>query len=439
MIVTCPNCAAKYKFPDDKIAPGGTKVKCSSCSHVFKVVPPAPAQAAPQPEPAAPPEPEPTPAPKPQPAAPETREPAPEAQVAPDTPDTPGGDAFDDLFGEEEPAAAGAAPDTARDEFDDLFADEPEPGANAAPASGGDEFDDLFADVAEEEAAAARKTDGDDLDSLFDDLSSGEEKPARESGDFGSLFDDEEGGDDLFAAESEPAAPAKDVFDDEPGSALEDGPGDADSGEDAGSGPKLDFGGADSVSLDAPKKTSGGSRKTAVVLAVVLALLVAGAFAVYHFQFYKMIPFLAGGDMKPEESAPSVAPEDKFKNLVFDAYRQYYVTNEKAGMLFVVEGKVTNNFQVPKERIAVEAKLYDAQGKELDSKRLVCGNSLSNFQLQVQSREEIEAALTSEVGILANNTFVRPGASVPFTFVFFNPPASVKEYALTFVDVSDPK
>ena len=42
MIVQCPNCETKYNFPDDKIGPGGRKVKCSKCEEVFKVQPPAP-------------------------------------------------------------------------------------------------------------------------------------------------------------------------------------------------------------------------------------------------------------------------------------------------------------------------------------------------------------------------------------------------------------
>jgi len=40
MKVSCPNCETKYNLPDDRIAPGGTKVKCSKCKHVFTVTPP---------------------------------------------------------------------------------------------------------------------------------------------------------------------------------------------------------------------------------------------------------------------------------------------------------------------------------------------------------------------------------------------------------------
>jgi len=40
MKVSCPNCETKYNLPDERIAAGGTKVKCSKCKHVFTVAPP---------------------------------------------------------------------------------------------------------------------------------------------------------------------------------------------------------------------------------------------------------------------------------------------------------------------------------------------------------------------------------------------------------------
>jgi predicted Zn finger-like uncharacterized protein len=80
MIVQCPNCSTKFKFPDDKIKPG-VKVRCSKCKNVFELGPGAqPGQSAPAPEPPAA---SPPPPPPPAPSAPPPPPPVPTAPAAP--------------------------------------------------------------------------------------------------------------------------------------------------------------------------------------------------------------------------------------------------------------------------------------------------------------------------------------------------------------------
>ncbi|MDH3999593.1 MAG: zinc-ribbon domain-containing protein, partial [Desulfuromonadales bacterium] len=42
MIVQCEACQTRFRLADEKIKPGGTKVRCSKCKQIFKVTPPAP-------------------------------------------------------------------------------------------------------------------------------------------------------------------------------------------------------------------------------------------------------------------------------------------------------------------------------------------------------------------------------------------------------------
>ena len=44
MIITCEQCQARFRMADEKLKPGGTKVRCSKCRHVFTVMPPEPAE-----------------------------------------------------------------------------------------------------------------------------------------------------------------------------------------------------------------------------------------------------------------------------------------------------------------------------------------------------------------------------------------------------------
>lgn len=39
MIVTCPNCTARYKVPESKISDRGAKITCPNCSHKFVIAP----------------------------------------------------------------------------------------------------------------------------------------------------------------------------------------------------------------------------------------------------------------------------------------------------------------------------------------------------------------------------------------------------------------
>jgi predicted Zn finger-like uncharacterized protein len=191
------------------------------------------------------------------------------------------------------------------------------------------------------------------------------------------------------------------------------------------------------ASLDAPKGGANSSKKKWMVLGILLAVLALAGAGLFIFKpWTKMsIPFLNSLSNKKEP----VDNADKVKDIALRNVRQYYIPNEKAGNIFVVEGKAVNNFATPKERIKVEISLFDEKGHVLVSKQLLCGNTLSQFQLQVQSEEEIGASLGSEVGILTSNTYLKTGMDTPFMAVFFKPPDAVKEFGVKVIDAQDPK
>jgi predicted Zn finger-like uncharacterized protein len=195
-------------------------------------------------------------------------------------------------------------------------------------------------------------------------------------------------------------------------------------------------GGAESTSLDKPAEAKS-SKKKWIILGAVLALLALGGAGLFIFKpWTKMnIPFLSALTGKPKTADNA----DKVKDIALRNVRQYYIPNEKAGQIFVVEGKAVNNFATAKERIKVEVSLFDEKGNVLLSKQLLCGNTLSQFQLQVQSEEEINSSLSSEVGILTSNTFLKTGMDTPFMVIFFKPPDTVKEFGVKVIDALDPK
>jgi predicted Zn finger-like uncharacterized protein len=332
MIVTCPNCASRFRLPDDRIGPDGVKLRCGKCKHVFRQEPPAPPTSA-------------------------------------------------DLRDFDYPDDLDAAPG-ARD------AASPTPDAPAR---------------------AARPQEDQTSDQ-----------------DPGSLFESE-------------------TYEDEDG---------AEKGQ-------TDFNLDNIADIDITGKTGKGAsakdtkRRSLIVAVSLFCVVVVTLAAAYFFGLF--------GSREPEKPAPPVteqaAPAEpgkegekpaaeaakekpdesaKVKDIVLQNVRQYYVTNEKAGQLFVIEGKAVNNFKAQKEMIKLEAALFDEKGGVLTSKDILSGNTVSLFQLQVMTKQELESALTSQVGVLTNNTNLAPGAETPFMIVFFDPPEAVKEFGVKVVDAKDP-
>ncbi|BBD07864.1 DUF3426 domain-containing protein [Desulfovibrio ferrophilus] len=231
----------------------------------------------------------------------------------------------------------------------------------------------------------------------------------------------------------------EDVSDEDLGSALDDAFSDDESDDEEPEDSDDDGAGGLGFDLDvAPKKSKkdlGGKGKLIGMIAagVLLLLLLAGG-GLYFFA-----PGVIG--MAPEEQETQAEDPmlmaEQVKNIYLEGIRQYYVDNDKTGRVFVVEGKAVNQFDKPKELIEVEANLYDASDAVLDSVRLKCGNTLSLFQLQVLSRDEIEAALSDEAGIGANNVNLQNGQQVPFMIVFFDPADTVAEFNVSVVAAQD--
>ncbi|WP_297047205.1 zinc-ribbon and DUF3426 domain-containing protein [uncultured Desulfovibrio sp.] len=161
-------------------------------------------------------------------------------------------------------------------------------------------------------------------------------------------------------------------------------------------------------------------------LALLLVLVLAGAGAGGYFSFFA------------RETPPSEADiAKKVELLTMRNVRQYNVLNEKVGKVFVIEGRVVNEFPDPKELISLEGAIYDKDKKPLAVKKQLAGTQLSLFQLQVLSEKEMESFLNNKVEILTNNTNVLPGAEVPFMILFYDPPDDVAEFGVKIVDVKN--
>lgn len=241
---------------------------------------------------------------------------------------------------------------------------------------------------------------------------------------------DEAPGEDSFADEPADEAPAEEEApEEEPAEEEDDSPSMPDTGLNLDAEPAA-----------APRKKGGKGLIAALVVLLVLVLFY-GAYLIQPILPFKLphLPFsLPGVRSEAPAGQPAESPANRVKKIALRNIKQSVVMNDKAGPVFVIEGRAVNTFETPKERIKIEATLYDDKGNILASKQVLCGNTLSQLQLQVQTEEEINAGLSSEVGVLSNNTYLKTGMDTPFMVVFFNPPKNVKEYGVKVIDALDP-
>ncbi|MFW6323688.1 MAG: DUF3426 domain-containing protein [Desulfovibrionales bacterium] len=195
-----------------------------------------------------------------------------------------------------------------------------------------------------------------------------------------------------------------------------------------------------------PKKSGGkkGARKRTTVLLIILLLVALGAAGYFYYpQLKPYLPAWITDTINPPPNTGVVQntddAADSIENIALVDVRQYFVTNEKTGQIFVIEGKAVNNYPDTRELIKLQASLYDGQGEIIESKQFLCGNTISLFQLQVLSEKELQSALQAKVGVLTNNTNVQPGEECPFMTVFLNPPETVQEFGIKVVEAKEPQ
>ncbi|MDR1857030.1 MAG: zinc-ribbon domain-containing protein [Desulfovibrio sp.] len=179
------------------------------------------------------------------------------------------------------------------------------------------------------------------------------------------------------------------------------------------------------------RKASPFAKALLLKLAIILILIAAGVGGGY---------FYFTSTQKPEPPT-DLELQRKVERLTMRNVRQYYVDNEKVGKIFVIEGKVVNEFPDPKSLVTVEGAIYGRDKKPVSVKKQLAGTQLSLFQLQVLNEKEMESFLNNKLEILSNNVNVPSGGEVPFMVLFYSPPQGIVEFGVRIVDVQegDPK
>ena len=462
MIITCDQCQAKFKVAPESIKETGSKVRCSSCRHVFTVYR---HQEPPKPRPAL--------------AA------------------SPGGedgldDYFDsyqnrseassedydsgDLFDDKSRLSRALRRDDA-DEFEDPedglddFQVDDDDGPHLAPPDDArsirerrDQRRRFYADLPSADTDGEEEPDSDfDPDSIDDDDSYADEEPhADEDGDYeDGEYEDEEYDDD---AEYEDGEEYDEEYEDEDGEYEEGDYDDQDlnrydlpknkrpaDGLGLGADPTTviddnDYSGPAYGSLSgglreptairaAVTKAPGNSKKLLIlVLAIVAACLAIGIFFLSSRPERTALSGDETGAAAEEaaETARTAGDQTGTEGITFTRGTQSHFIrdNKEAGKILIITGMVRNSYTDSRKHIRLRGHLLSVDGMTLADRFVYAGNILTEEELINLPMLEIVTRLSIKGGQNNQNMNVAPGAEIPFMVVFNNLPENMTEYRI---------
>jgi predicted Zn finger-like uncharacterized protein len=434
MIITCTECQTRFRLADEKLKPGGTKVRCSVCQQIFTVFPPAAAPAA---EPVAASNLGDREQPPSTTAATAERFAAEAPSAAPGAP----------AFGE----ALGAGPGFGGP--DDMAGAGGEPGATTGPdalsfTEGTDEDADQFDFGEQPDAAEGITSFG------FDEEPSATDSPLATEPVFG---------DEWAASWDQPEAESSAFDFDAPSFETGTATTEINRGEAGLSFDEIEFshpGGGETAAISTPPEQAAAptpitpappisrpvpsrprseefppppARSTMARNVVVLLLLILCGIGGYFYfvadgrqMFERLLTQLSG-------SEPAVPVEQR---IGLEIAGSSYVQNQEAGQLLIIQGSAINHFAGARSAITVKGVIQDATGKVLQQQTVFCGNYLDEEQLRTLKYVQIEEAMNNQFGNSLSNMNIKSGTAIPFTIVFRNVP---KELANINVEVVDSK
>ncbi len=173
------------------------------------------------------------------------------------------------------------------------------------------------------------------------------------------------------------------------------------------------------------QKTAPAEKKrisTPVLIVLIIALLTGGTYVVLKSMNIK-IPFIS------DLTKPVVQDVGNLKINTFDIADKF-IDSSMIGKLFIISGKVKNEYSGARSFIRVTGKLY-AKGKILSKSATVCcGNMLSDQDLSNMDMNSINKKLANRLGDNKSNVNAKPGKLLPFMIVFPNIPDTIEEYTV---------
>ncbi len=107
-----------------------------------------------------------------------------------------------------------------------------------------------------------------------------------------------------------------------------------------------------------------------------------------------------------------------------------FVENAKTGQLFVITGRVKNDYSHNRRFIKVTGKLFTKGKGVAKTTTVFCGNFLSDIELANFDFAAIKKRLMNRYGDKKSNLTIKPGQMIPFMVVFSNLPNNLDEFSV---------
>jgi pilus assembly protein FimV len=169
----------------------------------------------------------------------------------------------------------------------------------------------------------------------------------------------------------------------------------------------------------APKK----GISPAILIAIILAVIAAAGYGGYMLlnSMGISIPFIS-------QPAPSKGSDQGNLSIKSFDISSKFVDNNKIGKLFVITGKVKNEYPMAIGSIRISGKIYTKDKVLAKTETVFCGNILSDTDLSNADSATLKQRLQNKSGDNQINQKVLPGAAIPFMIVFTNLPANLEEF-----------
>ncbi len=167
-----------------------------------------------------------------------------------------------------------------------------------------------------------------------------------------------------------------------------------------------------------PKKR----MNTSLLITLLIILLGAGGYGLYTLLDSMGIHIV-------NSPAHKVQDPGNLKITPFDINSKF-LDNTKIGKIFVITGKVKNEYPMNRGAIQVTGKLYTKDKKMAKAETVFCGNILSDIDITNLDAAAIQQRLQNRMGDNHINVQVKPGSAIPFMIIFTNLPDNLDEFTL---------
>jgi len=184
-----------------------------------------------------------------------------------------------------------------------------------------------------------------------------------------------------------------------------------------------------------PKEELVRKRRISVPLLIVLIVVLAGGGAYIGYQLFNngniKIPLLES--LTGAGKSETIDPGNLQITLLEDTIKGEFIDNKAFGRVFVIKGKIKNDYPGMRNFIKMKGVLYLKDGKIAKDRTVYCANVLSDNELQAMSRQVVKKRLNNRFGDNKSNFRISPGKILPFMFVFHDIPQDLGEFSVEVV------